>query len=144
MNCYADTGFVVSLYKVETTSEQAAEAMSALAPPVWKSPLGELEMRNAFHLAVFRGELTTQAAALKWRLFADDVAKGIFAILPVPTAALYSKAAALADKHSASLGSRSLDLMHVSAALLLGADAFLSFDDRQRKVARAEGLKVMP
>jgi len=34
--------------------------------------------------------------------------------------------------------------MHVAAALLLKAEMFLSFDERQRKVAKAEGLKVKP
>ncbi len=142
MKGYADTGFVVSLYKTETTSAAAAKAMKKLLPPVWLSPLCELELCNAFHLAVFRGELTTGAAAQKRRLFLDDAANGIFVVQPVATPALYAKAIELADRHSARLGSRSLDLMHVAAALLLGAERFLSFDERPRKVAKAEGLKV--
>jgi hypothetical protein len=48
------------------------------------------------------------------------------------------------ERKSASLGTRSLDLMHVAAAMLLEATAFLSFDDRQRKAAAAEGLGVFP
>ena len=144
MSCYADTGFVVSLYKTETTSARAAAVMGELTPPVSMSPLGELEMHNAFHLSVFRGELAPEAAAHKKRLFSEDVANGIFVILPVPTPALYSKAIDLADKYSTRLGSRSLDLMHVAAALLLGAGTFLSFDERQSHVAKAEGLVVMP
>jgi predicted nucleic acid-binding protein len=40
--------------------------------------------------------------------------------------------------------SRSLDLMHVAAAILLGAETFLSFDGRQKQVAEAEGLLVRP
>jgi hypothetical protein len=34
--------------------------------------------------------------------------------------------------------------MHVAAALILEADLFLSFDERQRKAAEAEGLEVEP
>ena len=34
--------------------------------------------------------------------------------------------------------------MHVAAALLLETDTFFSFDERQRKAAKAEGLKVLP
>jgi predicted nucleic acid-binding protein len=49
-----------------------------------------------------------------------------------------------AEKYSRSLGSRSLDLMHVAAAILLGAETFLSFDGRQKQVAEAEGLLVRP
>ena len=39
---------------------------------------------------------------------------------------------------------RSLDLLHVAAALELRAKSFLSFDTRQRQAARAEGLKILP
>ena len=144
MSVYADTGFIVSLYKTETTSARAARIMKRLQAPVWLSQLGELELRNAFHLSVFRGELGADAAARKMRLFLGDMQTGIFSIMPVPAFSLYSKAAELADRHSARLGTRSLDLMHVAAALLLKAETFLSFDERQRKAAKAEGLKVLP
>lgn len=144
MSAYADTGFVVSLYKVETTSARAAAAMKRVQTPVWISPPGELELRNAFQLALFRGEIDPKAAELKKSLFLEDVEKGVFAIMPVPASALYPKAVELAERHSARLGTRSLDLLHVAAAVLLGAEIFLSFDERQRKAARAEGLKIRP
>lgn len=144
MNAYADTGFVVTLYKEEGTSARAVALMAKQTTSVRLSQLGELEFRNSLHLAVFRGELTRGEAALKKRLFVEDVANGIFTIGPVPGTVLFAKAAELADRHSARLGTRSLDLMHVAAALLLKAEVFLSFDERQRKAARAEGLKVKP
>ena len=118
--------------------------MSRLQAPVWLSQLGELELHNAFQLAVFRGEIDNASALRKKQLFAEDLAKGIFFIQPVPAAALYQKAIGLAERHSATLGTRSLDLMHVAAALILKADLFLSFDERQTKAAEAEGLKVGP
>ena len=144
MNAYADTGFVVTLYKEESTTARAVALMAKQTASVRLSQLGELEFRNALHLAVFRGELSASAAALKMRLFQEDVANGIFTITPVPASGLFAKAAELADRHSAKLGTRSLDLMHVAAALLLGSETFLSFDERQRKAAKAEGLKVKP
>lgn len=144
MSCYADTGFLVSLYKMESTSARAAEVMSDLEPPIHLSPLGELEMHNAFHLSVFRGELSGKSAAEKKMLFLDDLKKGIFIISPMSGPSLYAKAIDLADRYSINLGCRSLDLMHVAAALLLGTETFLSFDERQIKVAKAEGLKVRP
>jgi predicted nucleic acid-binding protein len=39
---------------------------------------------------------------------------------------------------------RSLDLLHVALALELGTSEFLTFDDRQRQAASAEGFKVIP
>jgi hypothetical protein len=144
MNAYADTGFIVALYKVETTSAAASMAMKRLKPPVWLSPLGELELHNAFQLSVFRGEIDRDAAGRKLQLFTEDVENGVFFIHPVPAGSLYSKAIELADCYSATHGSRSLDLLHVAAALILKADLFLSFDERQRKVAEAAQLAVGP
>ncbi len=144
MNAYADTGFIVTLYKEESTSARASALMARLTSPLRLSLLGELEFRNALHLAVFRGELTPRLATLKKRLFQEDLANGIFALMPVPASAFFAKASELADRHSMRLGTRSLDLMHVAAALLLETDTFFSFDERQRKAAKAEGLKVLP
>ncbi len=144
MITYADTGFVVSLYKVESTSARAAAVMQGLTGPVWLSPLVELELRNAIQLAVFRKEIGADEASLKWKLFREDAGKGVFAIRSVPLLAWFALAGELSDRHSASLGTRSLDLMHVGAAMLLEATAFLSFDDRQRKAAAMEGLEVFP
>lgn len=144
MSAYADTGFVVSLYKVETTSASAAATMQGLTGPVWLSPLVELEFRNAMQLAVFRGEISAGAAGQKWTLFQGDIGHGVHAIRPVPQAVWFARAGELADRYSARLGTRSLDLMHVAAALLLGAGEFLSFDHRQRDVAAGEGIRLLP
>lgn len=144
MRVYADTGFVVSLYKVETTSAAAASAMANQQSPVLLSQLGELELHNAFQLAVFRGEIDKASALLKKRLFTEDLANGIFTIHSLPNSTIYQKAIELAERHSSSLGTRSLDLMHIAAALILQTNLFLSFDERQRKVAELEGLTVGP
>jgi len=144
MNTYADTSFLIPLYKMETTSKAAAKTMARQKAPILISPLTALEMHNAFQLAVFRKDIDSKAATLKRQLFEEDLSRGIFTIAPVPHAELYQKSVQLADRYSASLGTRSLDLMHVAAALLLECQAFLSFDERQRKVAKAEGFKVKP
>lgn len=88
MNAYADTGFVVTLYKEETTSASAAALMATQTAAVYLSQLVELEFRNALHLAVFRGDLTVTDAAPLQSLFKEDVANGIFAIIPVPASTL--------------------------------------------------------
>jgi len=40
------------------------------------------------------------------------------------------------------LGTRTADLLHVAAARELHADLLFTFDDQQRKLARAVGLAV--
>jgi predicted nucleic acid-binding protein len=50
--------------------------------------------------------------------------------------------AQLARRHVARLGERTLDTLHVASALELKAKQFWAFDERQAKLARAEGLKT--
>jgi predicted nucleic acid-binding protein len=144
MKAYADTGFVVSLYKRETTTPAAALAMSRLQPPVYLSELCRLEFHNALQLAVFRGELEPAAADRKKQVFLDDLRRGVFTVVAIPVVAVYARAIELAERHTAGLGTRSLDLLHVAGALCLEVDVFLGFDQRQRQVAQAEGLEVRP
>ncbi len=50
--------------------------------------------------------------------------------------------ARLSASHSATLGTRTLDILHVAAALVLGLADLLTFDTRQAALAKAAGLKV--
>ena len=57
--------------------------------------------------------------------------------------AAMDRAAGLAEKHTASLGTRSADLLHLAFALELEAEVFFSTDACQAEAASAEGLKVV-
>lgn len=142
MSVYADTSFIVPLYKLEANSGKAAKVMKSLSPPVWISPLVELEMRNSLRLAVFRKEMTEELSQTRWQQFKLDLADGLFVSKPIPASDWFASASALADRYSSSLGTRSLDLMHLAAAKAFGADHFLTFDERQQKAAKAERLKT--
>jgi predicted nucleic acid-binding protein len=48
----------------------------------------------------------------------------------------------LSTSYSERFGTRSLDILHVAAALVLGVKEFHTFDTRQAKLAKAAGLKV--
>ena len=48
----------------------------------------------------------------------------------------------LAQQHGTRLAPTTLDTLHVASALELGAERFWTFDERQRKLARAVGLKT--
>jgi len=47
----------------------------------------------------------------------------------------------LSRKHTASIGCRSLDVLHVASALELELKNFLTFDRRQQKLAAAAGIR---
>jgi hypothetical protein len=144
MVAYADTGFVASLYLKESTSAQARALLQATPVVLPLTPLGMLELRNAFNRSVQRQRLTPAQRDALWRDVEADIASGFLVPTPVASDELHKMARQLSDRHTPTLGTRSLDLLHVAAALVLGAKEFFSFDDRQRKAAAGEGLKVKP
>lgn len=144
MVAYADTGFLVSLYLAETTSKAADAALGPHRQPLPLTPLGMLEMRNAFNLAVKWQRLTPAERDALWQDVEADLASGFLVPTTVPAADWHATARTLSDRYSPTIGTRSLDLLHVAAAKLLKADTFFSFDERQRIAAAGEGMAVKP
>ena len=144
MVAFADTGFIASLYLEESTSKAADAALGTKRVPLPLTPLAALELRNAFNRAVQRQRITAAQRDALWQDVEADLASGFLVLTPVPADELHHKARQLSDRYTPTLGTRSLDLLHVAAALVLEAKVFFSFDDRQRKAAASEGLKVKP
>ena len=141
---YADTGFIVSLYLPETTSGTARGEMAVWKEPLAITPLLRLEIRNAFNRAVNRGRITPAQRDTYFEIVESGFESGLFVEAPIPAVELHAQARELSDRYTPTLATRSLDLLHVAAAALLGAKVFYSFDERQRKAAKGEGLKVRP
>lgn len=144
MSGYADTAFVATLFLPESTSGAARKATADLNAPLPVIPLAMLELRNTFNLAVARKRITVADRDALWRQFETQIRAGFFAEAPIPAAELHDKARELSDRYTPKLATRSLDLLHVAAALLLGAKVFYSFDERQRQAAARERLKIKP
>ena len=142
MIAYADTGFLVSLYGQDAHSA-AATALVKSKPVFLLTPLGEAEFTNAIELRVFRKEWTRAEARSIHEIFQQHQAVGVFRVEPIGSE-VWEKALVFSRRHSAKLGSRTLDLLHVAAAIVLKPDVFYTFDKRQRKLARAERLRVLP
>jgi predicted nucleic acid-binding protein len=109
--------------------------------PVFITPLGELELVNALQLRLFRKEVRLTETRAAHSAFRTDLQEGVFVMRPLADEA-FNRARQLASKWTARLGTRSLDILHVAAAVVLRADTFCTFDDRQKKLARAAKLAV--
>ena len=112
--------------------------------PLAFTALSHLETRNAFNRAVNQGRITLAQRDAAWLRFEAHLAAGTYTETPIPATELHAKARELSDRYTPTLATRSLDLLHVAAAALLGAKVFYSFDKRQRKAAAGEGLKIKP
>ena len=109
--------------------------------PVIVTSFGELELANALQLRLFRRELPGAQIRAAYAAFRDDVNAGIFAIKPM-TEDVYAQARRLAQRWTRTLGTRTLDIIHVASALALEAKSFHTFDERQRRLAKAVKLTV--
>jgi predicted nucleic acid-binding protein len=138
---YADTSFLASLYIPDANSVEAARQMQRQSLPVLITALGELELVNAIQLRLFRREVRLSEARAANAAFRTDLRDGVFAIRALPED-VYARARQLASKWSVKLGTRSLDIMHVAAAVGLRANVLHSFDARQRRLAEAVKLKI--
>jgi predicted nucleic acid-binding protein len=136
---YVDTSFAVSFYVADSNSSAAATETAKSPRPLLLSSLGELELTNALHLHLFRKEILPSDLSAALAAFRADVDSGIFAIRPM-SETIYAEARRLSTRWSATLGTRSLDILQVASAIVLEAEIFLTFDARQKKLAKAAGL----
>jgi len=142
LSIYADTSFLVSLYTPDTNSARAAGQMRVIKGPIWLTAFGELELTNAFELRLFRRALTAPEIAAARSALREDLEGGVFWLKPLPVV-VFEKARQIARKRTASLGTMTLDVLHVASAVALGATAFYTFDRNQSRLAAIEGLRVL-
>ena len=142
MKTYADTGFMASLYVRDSNSGRAQTGMATAALPVSVCWLHQLEFRNALRLRVSRKEMTAGQRDASLNGYLADVAAGVWISEMPPLTAMMTEAERFSAQFSETLGTRSLDILHVAAAVVLGCGVFLIFDRRQAELANAIGLNV--
>ena len=141
---YADSSFLMSLLVEDGNTGEAKEFVSSNPVTLTFNPLHRLEVRNGLRLRVFRGEIDGSQCAAAMKRIEGSLAVGIFAHAAIPWTDALRQAELLSAEHAVDIGSRSADTLHVAAAKLSKARRFLSFDKRQRQLAKAAGLQVKP
>ncbi len=141
MRLYADTSVLVSLYCLDAHSIKAAQLVQRFDPFIFLTPLVELELANALQLRIFRKEATVAEIRVARAELQKHVAGGFFNTVAMPIT-VYELSRRIALRQSAATGTRTLDILHVGSAILLRAEKFWTFDERQAELARAEGLKL--
>jgi len=98
--------------------------MRRQALPLAFTWLHQLEFRNAIRLRVFRGEITPAQRDASLNTLLADLAGGVLAAASPLLTEVMIEAERLSALHSETLGTRSLDILHVAAALALGLARF--------------------
>ena len=150
MKVFVDTNFLIALY-FKRGGDQAQNALvnhCTTHGPVWISRFVGLETINAIERLVFESDsggplrVNSQIAAVVQSTFHDDLSDEIMIReMPVTPAGLKAQYTDLVLRHTAKHGFRTYDMLHISTALILGCDAFWSFDKKAVLLATMEGLK---
>ncbi len=144
MTTYFDTGVLVKIYAEEIRSDLAISLVEKAQPPIPFTHFHGIELTNAIQLKRFRRELTPTEAKTSHRLIEADHRAGRLYRPPTNLVEVFARAEQLALAHTARVGSRSLDILHVAAALTIGCSTFCSFDKRQRAIATRARLVLQP
>ena len=105
------------------------------------TPLHVDEWIHAIAQHVLQEKMSNREAQRVYRDFEKDRTHGVWAAVDLPDAT-FELCTDLARRYVARLGARTLDSLHVAAALELGAERFWTFDERQAKLAHAVGLSL--
>lgn len=140
---YADPSALLKLYRREPGSAAFAAWRNATSGALPLTLHGELEIVNAIcryrHRGLFSPEL--QQSALD--ALQEDLASGRYRREDPGWRAVMRRAMELTRAHTAEVGTRTLDVLHVASAIELGLRQFLTFDDRQSALARRAGLRLV-
>jgi len=140
LKTYADTSFLFSLYATDANSTRADAWRQANPAPLPFTAFHRLELRNGLSLALFQQRLTLPEVQAAWLEVEDDCAAGLLVTRGGLWHRVMVEADAAALNHTPTIGCRTLDVLHVAAAKLIGTTDFCTFDARQSSLAGRVGL----
>ncbi|MGB8356945.1 MAG: type II toxin-antitoxin system VapC family toxin [Chthoniobacteraceae bacterium] len=142
MSTYFDTGVLLKSYVTEKNSANADALILQAMLPIPFTHFHDIEMRTALRLKHGRGEIT--AAELKGALrdLQVDISEGRLAKPACDLPDVFRAAEELSSKYAAVTLARSMDILHVAAAVVIGAKTSVTFDTRQAALATKAGLKA--
>lgn len=142
---YCDSSFLTSLYvTTDLFNPHARKEASKFTHAIPYTLLNEIEVLNVLHRALGTRALDQTSHDAIIREIDADEASGLLERASLNQIKLYQKARELSKKYTPVLACRSLDILHVASALILGGKKFASFDNRQRQLADKVGLRLIP
>jgi predicted nucleic acid-binding protein len=141
-NLYVDPSALLKLYLQEPESRAIAAWRARITGPLIITHHGRVELINAIGLAAFRGLINEKVFHDALAALDDDFEEGRYLQADLLWRATLKRAADMARRFTRTLGCRSLDVLHVASAVELELRVFVTFDERQRELARAVRLKV--
>jgi len=143
LKLYIDSSVLVKLYYPEPESKFFSEWIKKQKQAILFTQFHELEMTNAFALKVYRNEISEEGFNAFLDIIEKDKASGILEVINPDWSEVLLEAIKISKRNSRTIGTRSLDIIHVASADILNSDTFLTNDKRQLDAAQNIGLKTI-
>ena len=143
MKLYIDSSVLVKLYYPEPESKVFSEWIKNQKQTILFTQFHELEITNAFALKVFRNEISEKSFNDLQSIIVKDKASGVLNVVNPDWSDVLLMSLKISKRMSPTVGSRSLDIIHVASADILDCDTFLTNDKRQLDAAGRIGLNTM-
>lgn len=138
---YLDTSALLKLYIREEGSVEVQNLVAGQFDPLPVWEIQEMEFVNALNLKVFWRDITPKQAEQQQDLFEQRKGRGLYFMPEIARSELMGIFRRL-TRDTPKLGCRTMDILHVSCAIQLEVDSFVSFDERQTKLAKKAGLAI--
>ncbi len=148
MIAYPDTSFLYALYRLQAHSAAASAYLKNMQEALHVSGLLLYEFHQSLRWQEFLHSKDRRKGFDRVRrlsISADlesDLAAGVLRVALADWPDVLKIAERLSDSFTAAGGHRTFDILHVATAVHFGATEFLTFDQNQKKLAKAGGLKV--
>lgn len=145
MSVYADSSFLFSAFGADKHTQLASRWLRGCTEfPILVSRLTLFETENAYRAAVLDERMSEADMRAALKRITHALHEGFLLRREVSPHQWFPQAHRISGHDTHESAARALDILHIAAAVVLRAKGFLSFDERQRELAKAEGLKVMP
>jgi len=131
---------LIKSYVEEANSAVADALISQTLEPIPFTHFHAIEIRTALRLKCARGEITDSQLKGALGALQNDLDSGRLERPTYDLPIVFHKAEELSAKYAVVTLTRSLDILHVAAAVVIGSKQFITFDSRQAALASKTGL----
>jgi predicted nucleic acid-binding protein len=140
---YVDPSALRSTYVHDDRSARFCAWRNRLGGALPITRFARAEVVNSIELAVHRRFIDHDTARAAIGDLDADIREGRLSLVDALWRRTLDLAAELSARHTARLGTRTLDVLHVATAVVLEVKYFVTYDKRQASLAKATGLRLL-